>query len=167
MPLLRNGRVSDEDRWRRLGDEEPLPAAAGAEASPVALSLPRFLEHVAAATGTEQAGLGRVGGVWLAPTDDALALAPHLSRLQLIAIDFPAYTDGRGYSQARQLRRRLGFEGEIRAFGDVRPDQVLFMMRSGIDAFEFGDSPDLPSLRQAVARYRTSYQPSYALPIAG
>ena len=166
MPLLRNGRVSDEDRWHRLGDDEPLPDAVPGTEAGVALSLPRFLAHAAG----EEAGSadsGQVAGVWLAPADDALALAPWLGRLQLVAIDFPAYTDGRGYSQARQLRRRLGFDGEIRAFGDVRPDQVLFMMRSGIDAFEFDTAPDAASLRQALSRYRTSYQPSYPLPIAG
>ena len=163
MPLLRNGRLGDNDSWRRLDDAEPLPSIgeeASADTAPLALSLPRFLGHAAA-------GGEGVAGVWLAPNDDVLTLAPWLGRLQLVAVGFPAYTDGRGYSQARRLRRRLGFTGEIRAYGDVRLDQVLFMMRSGIDAFELETSPEPSLLHRAVSRYRTSYQPSYALPIAG
>ena len=178
MPLLRNGRLSESDCWRRLADEDPLPppngttergesapgdTAAGAAvadgvAAPFALGLARFL--------ADADGCG-AAGVWLRPDDDVLALAPYLSRLQLVAIDFPTFTDGRGYSQARLLRSPLAFGGEIRATGDVRPDQVLFMMRAGFDAFEFATAPDESLLRRALSRFRTSYQPSYALPIAG
>lgn len=159
MPLLRNGRLSAEDPWVRLADDEPLPfPASGAASAPAVLGLARFLD---------EAARGSAAGVLVAPDDDVLALEPHLGRLQLVAIDFPAYTDGRGYSQARLLRRRLGFGGEIRAVGDVRVDQLAFMMRAGFDAFDLVDAPDEQTLRQALSRYRTSYQPSYTLPIAG
>jgi len=162
MPLLRNGRLNAADSWIRLADDEPLPASppAGATAPPIALGLKRFVEHA-------RHGAGDVAGVWLAPDDDVLALAPHVHRLLLVAIDFPLYTDGRGYSQARLLRTRLRFGGELRAFGDVRPDQVPFMMRAGIDAFDLAEVPEETLLERALGRYRTSYQPSYALPIAG
>ena len=164
MPVLRNGRMSEDGHWPRLGDDDPLPDAPAAAADgtrpalPVAVGLARFLDGAAA---------DGVAGVWLRPEDDALALAPWLDRLRMVAIEFPTFTDGRGYSQARQLRGRLGFVGEIRAVGDVRPDQVLFMMRAGIDAFEFVSAPDPTLLQQVLSRYRSSYQPSYTLPIAG
>ena len=162
MPLLRDGRLGEDDAWVRLADEEPLPAR-GSSTAPQALGLARFIEHV---NGADEA-VAPVAGVWLAPTDAVSELAPWLDRLQLVAIDFPTYTDGRGYSQARQLRKRFGFGGELRAVGDVRPDQVPFMMGAGIDAFEFAAAPDESLLRAALSRYRTSYQPSYALAIAG
>ena len=167
MPLLRNGRPSDTDRWRLLGDDEPLPLAPGGgeTSAPVVVSLARFL---ALAEGRREAdGTVEPAGVRLAPDDDVSALAPHVARLLLVAIDFPAYTDGRGFSQARLLRERLGFGGEIRAIGDVRTDQMPFMVRAGIDAFDLAELPDEASLARALSRYRTSYQPSYALSIAG
>ena len=154
MPLLRNGRLSADDTWVRLDD-----ASDRAPGTPVLSGLARFLEDAAA----HRAG----AGVVLAPDDDALALAPYLDRLQLVAIDFPQYTDGRGYSHARLLRERLGFGGEIRAVGDVRVDQIAFMTRAGIDAFDLAEAPDEATLARALTRYRTSYQPTYALPIAG
>ena len=161
MPLLRNGRSSAADPWVRLGADDPLPSrAVGAAPVPVLLGLERFLA-------TAEAGGDAAVGVLLAPEDDPLALAPHVGRLQLVAIDFPVYTDGRGYSQARLLRRRLGYGGEIRAVGDVRVDQIPAMTRAGIDTFDVAEAPDEATLARALARYRTSYQPSYALAIAG
>lgn len=162
MPLLRNGRPSDVDAWTHLADDASLPGESSGVACgvPVTVSLARFLELATSGTGT-------IAGVRLAPDDDALALGPWLDRLQLVTIEFPTFADGRGYSQARRLRSRLGFAGEIRAVGDVRPDQVPFMMRAGIDAFDFASPPDDELLHRALSRYRTSYQPSYALPIAG
>lgn len=160
MPLLRNGHLGADDPWVRLDDETPLPVPHdGVTPAPALLGLTRFL--------AESAHGASVAGVLLAPDDDPLVLGPHLERLQLVAIDFPAYTDGRGYSQARLLRERLGYGGEIRAVGDVRVDQLAFMMRAGIDALDLVDDVDDATLHAALSRYRTSYQPSYALPIAG
>ena len=74
-------------------------------------------------------------GVWLAPDDDPGALAPDLERLSVIAIDFPQFTDGRGYSTARLLRDRHGYRGELRAVGDVLRDQLFYLQQVGFDAF--------------------------------
>lgn len=74
-------------------------------------------------------------GVWLAPDDDVEALREHLSALPLIAIDFPSFRDGRGYSLAYLLRRRLGWQGELRAVGDVLRDQLAHMRQCGFDSF--------------------------------
>ena len=164
MPLLRNGNLHVNDVWQQLGDDDEIPRhSASAEGHPpVAVSLSRYLTLA-----STSAGPYGIGGVRLEPTDDVTELTPFIDRLQLIIIDFPAYTDGRGYSQARTLRSRLGFAGELRAVGDVRADQLHFMMRAGIDTFDLADAIDESVLQGLVRRYQTSYQPSYSLAIAG
>ena len=77
--------------------------------------------------------------VRLVPEDDALSLRDQIESLACVEVSYPVYTDGRGHSQARLLRERLGFEGEIRAVGDVRLDQVAMMLRCGINAFDCAD----------------------------
>lgn len=74
-------------------------------------------------------------GLWLAPDDDVQALQAYLPVLPLIAIDFPSFRDGRGYSLAYLLRTRLGWPGELRAVGDVLRDQLSHMRQCGFDAF--------------------------------
>ena len=75
-------------------------------------------------------------GVWLAPDDSPEALLPWLAGIPLIAIHFPTFTDGRGYSLARLLRNRYGYAGELRAVGDVLRDQLYFLHGCGFDAFQ-------------------------------
>ncbi|MCJ8239169.1 DUF934 domain-containing protein [Peteryoungia algae] len=87
-----------------------------------------FLESVA---DTNDVGLG----VLLAPADDVRKLEPYLDRIALIAVAFPAFSDGRGFSHATLLRDRLGYTGELRAVGDVLIDQVPLMLRTGFDSF--------------------------------
>ncbi|UVJ41808.1 DUF934 domain-containing protein [Pseudomonas sp. LS1212] len=74
-------------------------------------------------------------GVWLSPDDEAESLEPRLAELPLIAVDFPSFRDGRGYSQAYLLRTRLGWKGELRAIGDVLRDQLSHMRQCGFDSF--------------------------------
>ena len=74
-------------------------------------------------------------GLLLQVDDDPEALQPFLTSLPLIAIDFPSFRDGRGYSQADLLRTRLGWRGELRAVGDVLRDQLAHMRQCGFDAF--------------------------------
>lgn len=78
---------------------------------------------------------GASNGVWLGPDDDVESLQPWLGVLALIAIDFPSFRDGRGYSQAYLLRTRLGWQGELRAIGDVLRDQLSHMRQCGFDSF--------------------------------
>ena len=163
MPLLRNGHLVANNPWVRLDDDAafPLPATDTVQSeAPVLASLTRFLA-------LQATGYHTVSGVYLAPDDDVQLLAEHLHRVQLIVIDFPQFTDGRGYSQARSLRDHFHFAGELRASGDVRPDQLLFMARAGIDAFEFTETPDENLVKKILSRFRVNYQPSYALPVAG
>ncbi|OUX98991.1 DUF934 domain-containing protein [Ponticaulis sp.] len=98
--------------------------------------------------------------VRLMPDDDPLKLEPYLDQLEVVEISFPRYADGRGYSQAQLLRRRLGFKGEIRAVGDVLRDQLLFMLRSGFDAFEIEKSDAAEAFAAASQEYSQFYQPA-------
>lgn len=123
MPLLKNGRVVD-DVWSFVED--------GHELSPggcITVSLARLLsEH------DQLLARNRSVGVRLAVTDDPALLAPHLEHIHVIELQFPKYTDGRAFSQAMILRRRFGYDGEIRAIGQVLQDQLRLMHRSGFDA---------------------------------
>lgn len=73
--------------------------------------------------------------VWLGPDDEVESLKPWFDSLPLIALDFPSFRDGRGYSQAYLLRTRLGWTGELRAIGDVLRDQLSHMRQCGFDSF--------------------------------
>ena len=156
MTLLRNGEWSDNDAWRLASNDVPLDHADGSHL----IALDQFQQM----DSMEQS---RRSGIMLNPEDDVYALQDHLQSIQLVAINFPKYTDGRGYSQARILRTQLHFSGEIRALGDVRPDQLLFMMRAGITSFQFEAAPNKQTIQQILTRFKANYQPSYALPIAG
>ena len=88
--------------------------------------------------------------VSLANTDPVEDLAPHVGRLRLIVLDFPKFSDGRAYSQARLLRSRLGFTGELRATGNVLLDQLPFMLRCGFEE----------ALAKARTLFSVVYQPA-------
>ncbi|HWJ17502.1 MAG TPA: DUF934 domain-containing protein [Geobacterales bacterium] len=87
-------------------------------------------------------------------------LAPFLTDLSLIALEFPVFRDGRAFTQARLLRERHGFKGEIRATGDVLRDQFLFMVRAGFDAFEVKKPADADAFAKAVHEFTLRYQPA-------
>jgi uncharacterized protein (DUF934 family) len=99
-------------------------------------------------------------GVWLGPTDDPAALVGDLAGLQLIAIDFPKFGDGRGYSTARLLRERYGYKGELRAIGDVLRDQLYAMAECGFDSFALRADRDpydaLKSLDEFTGMYAST-----------
>jgi uncharacterized protein (DUF934 family) len=97
-------------------------------------------------------------GVWLAPADHPGALANDVERLRLIAIDFPQFTDGRGYSHARLLRERYRFAGELRAIGDVQRDQLYYLAQCGFDAFLIPDGRDAQDALNGFADFSDGYQ---------
>jgi uncharacterized protein (DUF934 family) len=102
---------------------------------------------------------GRLG-VRLKPADDIRDLTVDLPRLDLVAVEFPNPGDGRGYSQARLLRERLRFRGELRAMGaGVRQDQAFLLARCGFDSLETAAGADLEAMRGALTRYDVAYQP--------
>lgn len=87
-------------------------------------------------------------------------IAEDVSSLALVALEFPAFKDGRAYSYARLLRDRYGFSGELRAVGDVLLEQLHFMERTGFDAFELHSDDPLRDLEIASSEFAVWYQPS-------
>lgn len=83
-----------------------------------------------------------------------------LARLPLIALDFPSFTDGRGYSNARLLRDRFNYKGELRAVGDVLRDQLFYMARCGIDSFALKAGKDIEGALAAFQDFSVTYQAS-------
>jgi uncharacterized protein (DUF934 family) len=149
MPLVEAGHIV-EDRYVRVLDDAPIP-----DGTPAIVTAKRFLAD--ARELTQRAA--PIGVLW--PNDRKVAeLAPWLDRLALIALVFPKFRDGRAYSQARLLRERHGFRGELRATGDVLRDQFQFLVRAGFDAFEVKKPTDARAFATAAARYSVFYQPS-------
>lgn len=104
-------------------------------------------------------GQSNAAAVRIEPGDDARALIPHLARLQLVEVNFPAFTDGRGLSAARILRE-AGYNGELRAVGDVLVDQLAALRRCGFDAFAPAQPLDPADAEAALARWSEVYQPA-------
>ncbi len=100
-------------------------------------------------------------GVWLSGDDDPAALAPWLASLSMVAVDFPKFTDGRGYSIAYLLRSRFGYTGQLRAIGDVLPDQLFYMKRVGFDAFAVRSDKDIRKALRSLQPFTDAYQGSW------
>jgi uncharacterized protein (DUF934 family) len=147
MPLLENGRVA-ENRFVAVADDVPLPADA-----PALISLSR-LQRDAEALAGRNAELG----VQLPSDTRPEDLAPLLDRVSLVAIEFPKFRDGRGFSIARTLRERYGFAGELRAVGHILPDQYFFLVRCGFTSVEVPDGTDIGVWSASLGRFRVAYQ---------
>ena len=141
-------RVVVDDRWTLLRDvsSETLPAG------PVIVSLPVWKSRRDAL-----AARGDVG-VWLAAADDPAELAADTASLALIAVDFPQFTDGRGYSIGRLLRERYGFAGELRAIGDVQRDQLYYLAQCGFNAFAIRADRSVDDALAGLAAFSDGYQ---------
>ena len=151
MPLLKGGRLID-DAWTFAADDAVLPPAG-----PVAVSLERWRRD-------RSALLDRGGplGVRLGSAHSATEIADDLGRFDLVALHFPAFTDGRPYSVARRLRQRYGFGGEIRATGEVLVDQYGFLLDCGFDAFAVADAVDAAEWETAAERIGETYRQSWS-----
>jgi uncharacterized protein (DUF934 family) len=145
--LLRDGGIVDDD-WLYLAEAE------GNESAPLILTLAEWQND-------RQRWLAqdRRLGVVLSPAHKVELLAPDLARFALIGAEFSGPSEGRCYSQARMLREQWRFDGELRAKGYVRRDQVFFMARSGFNSFELPDT-DLVAAQAALATFSRAYQPS-------
>ncbi len=149
MPLIRNGAYA-EDEWQRIEGEAPLP-----DGGDVIVDWGRLKDDPGIA------GFNGRLGVAFPNTEDANELAPFLTRLALVTLEFPSFTDGRGFSQARVLRHQLGFQSAIRATGNPKADQGAFLIRCGIDEFETRGAQSLETWQQAIASVTRVYQRTY------
>jgi uncharacterized protein (DUF934 family) len=150
MRYIKNGEIA-ADPFVHVEGDEPLPSGV-----PVILSPERLFSVTPDGIAQRNAPMGVA---W--PNDRPVEeLAPYLRHLSLVALEFPVYRDGRAYTQARLVRERYGFIGEVRATGDVLRDQFLFMVRSGFDAFEAKKAADAEAFLQALSEFTIRYQPA-------
>lgn len=147
MPLIKDGAVVD-DLWLTVADGEPLP-----DGVPVIVSASRW-QAERDALSQRQGSLG----VRLRADEPAATLGADARHLELIAIEFPSFRDGRGYSTARLLRERYAFRGELRAVGDVQRDQLLFLHRCGFDAFAIESVDAVQHWTAALSEFSVVYQ---------
>lgn len=101
---------------------------------------------------------GHAKGIQLKPDEFADVIAGDLPRLDLVAIEFPAFADGRGYSTAHALRGRLGFKGELRAVGDVFKDTLFYQQRCGFNAFAVRADKNIEDALKGLDTFTTPYQ---------
>ncbi len=148
MALIKHNAVAPAELWTTLAADQPVPATGD-----VLVDLERWVSEGEAL----RARADRVG-VLLQPDDDVLGLEGTLDGLALIAVAFPKFTDGRGYSSARLLRDRLGYTGELRAVGHVLPDQVFYMRRVGFDALELADGKSADTAIAQLGEFSVTYQ---------
>ena len=137
-----------EDAFVDVLDEDEIPADGA-----VILSLARFQ-----AEGDALLGAGRAVGVRIQSDEAVEDLAYDLPRLAVVALVFPKFRDGRAYTSAHLLRKRLGYAGEVRAVGDVLREQAGFMVRCGIDGFAPSDGSTPADWAHAAGRFRHVYQ---------
>jgi uncharacterized protein (DUF934 family) len=156
MPnIIKNGKVV-ADTWSPIDAVDgalrhPLPA--GDLIVPLAVWSAHRSEVLAHAEASGQRlGLRVVG------QDDPPGFAPDLQHFALIAVHFPQFGDGRGYSLARLLRERFGYRGELRAVGDVIRDNLFYLAQCGFDAFELTAAADLEAAAASLADFSESYQ---------
>lgn len=152
--ILKNGQVHHDD-WQVLRPE--------AEADFATLSVPagQWLVPFALWQAQEDTLKSRSDiGVWLSPNDDLVEVAKHFSQWPLVAIDFPKFTDGRGYSIAWRLRNHCNYEGELRAIGNVLVDQLFFMLRVGFDTLALDPKVSAATAESRLTPFPDAYQGS-------
>ncbi|MBC6428296.1 MAG: DUF934 domain-containing protein [Cellvibrionales bacterium] len=156
MPaLIKDGAVID-NRWTRpvLAAQDPLPAG------PVLVSLEYWNANAAQITARADSV-----GLLLQPDEDPAAIRGGLTDIPLIAIHFPAFTDGRGFSLARLLRERFHYHGELRAVGAPIRDQLSYLVRVGFNAFELAEHYDPQAALASLADFSDSYQAAADQPL--
>jgi len=149
MPLVKDGKIAS-DAFIHVADDADIPSDGA-----ILVSAARFL-----ADPQTLAGRNSPTGVIWPNNRDLDDLGPYLDRLAAVALVFPTFRDGRAYSQARLLRERYKYHGELRATGQVLRDQFVFMLRAGFDAFEVRKDADAEAFAATARRYTVFYQPT-------
>ena len=149
------GRRVENDTWQVFGLAPLEDVSAPLPGGPVLVPLAYWKQHREALLSR-----GAPVGVWLAPEDDPAELAADAAQLPLVAVHFPKYGEGRGYSTAVLLRTRMGYKGELRAFGDIGRDHLFHLARVGFDAFKLAPHRDPEAALAAFSEFTVRYQGS-------
>lgn len=156
MPkLIKNASIADNN-WITL--EKDFEDDLKSEANPTLVPLQYFLANADALKDKAEFG------VWLDSDEGPEPLTPYLSHIKVIAVNFPKFADGRGYSYAHILRGRMNYTGEIRAIGDVLHDQLFYMKRCGFNAFAIRDDTDAEVALSGFKDFSDCYQTSIEQP---
>lgn len=149
MPLIKDRAIA-EDVWHDVTEDE-----AVATDGPIIVSLDQWNQF-------RNLLIGRNAplGIRLRSDQPPELIEDFLDRFELIAIEFPVLQDGRGFSYARLLRERFGYEGEIRAIGQVAQDQIFFMQRCGFNSYALPEDRDVDGAIKAVDEITVAYQPA-------
>ena len=148
MKIIKDKQII-EDSWRHVADDEETGTGN------IIVSLSRWNKE----KNTLASHSGSIG-VRISPSDKIEDIADDLDSISLIAVEFPAFTDGRAFSHARILTSRYGYTGEIRAIGSYMADQAFYLYRVGVNAFELENSKDLAVALAALNDFTVKYQPS-------
>ena len=146
MQIIKDGKITPDDVQHLSDDEAP-------SANRFTVSCTRWKAEKDALLKS-----GHLVGIRLKGDNSVADIAEDLNHFEVIVVEFPALADGRSFSLARLLRERFGFKGEIRALGDFIRDQVYFLARVGVNAFEPVAGTDLEKLLPAFADFTLNYQ---------
>jgi len=153
MPkLIKDGAVS-QDTWTFLKDATGSDVLAALRGKNIIIPLSfwqLYQEELEAYEG--------LLGIWLDSDELVDTIKNDISNFPIIALNFPVFSDGRSYSNARQLRQEFGYSGEIRALGDVLRDQLFYMQQCGFNSFALRHDQDVDSCLTAFADFSESYQ---------
>jgi uncharacterized protein (DUF934 family) len=147
MPLIRNGDFA-ADPWLSVADGAALP-----EAAPAIVSFARFQAE-------REALIARAAplGLTLKSDQSPVPLGEDIHRFALVAIEFPQFKDGRGFSYARRLREQMNYRGALRATGHILPDQAQFLVRCGFDELEVKAGAKLSDWQRGLTEISVWYQ---------
>lgn len=160
MPKLIKNRAVVADEWVLVREPEELVDLTSQIGKKLIVPLSVWQER-------KEQLLARVSktAVWLNSNELPEQLAIDLPQLELVALNFPVFSDGRAYSSARELRASFAYEGEIRAIGDVLIDQLFYMRRCGFDAFDLRDDQNIERALEAFDDFQEGYQSSVDRPV--
>lgn len=149
MPkLIKNGQIVDDDYHRINTNEELLPGNILVDLETLTHRTESVLKHP-----------GKKG-VLLEPHQPPELILPWLAELDLVALEFPQFTDGRGFSYAYLLRTRYGYQGEIRAMGDILKDTLFYLKQCGVDSYVLRADKNVEDALEALNTFTTPYQAS-------
>jgi len=148
MSIIKNGVVAT-DTWEHLTDDDNI------QEGNIIVSLDRW-ENEKDMLSKRSGALG----IRLEPDQHPESIKDDLHEFALIAICFPTFMDGRGYSYAKILRDRYGYEGDLRAVGDVLRDQIFYMQRCGFDSYESHSHQDIHDIVKGLQDFSETYQVS-------
>ncbi|HLS98089.1 MAG: DUF934 domain-containing protein [Porticoccaceae bacterium] len=146
MPRLIKGESIIDNDWQWI----PADFAGDLPAGKLLVPMARWL--------ADKGGEGRELAPWIDSEDDIEPVASQLLTAPLIAVNFPTFMDGRGFSTARLLRERYGYQGELRAVGHVIQDQLFFLKRCGFDAYDLREGTNLENALASLNAFTVTYQ---------